>query len=224
MAFLSDSNSALIDAYNFIRDRAELVAGYLARMAAQDSEPFYYRTRAAYNKALRSKRLSSATQAARFIYLNRTCFNGIFRVNQRGQFNVPYGHKVKAWFPKRIELENISNALSQAKVFSEDYRASLEGIPRGSFIYLDPPYPPLNGTSYFNHYTSGRFSDADQHELAAIVRGLDRDGCLVMLSNADTEAMRALYRGFKIRSLPVTRWVTCKKEKHIVRELVVTNY
>jgi len=118
----------------------------------------------------------------------------------------------------------VAEALATAELACGDFPHALVSATRGDFVYLDPPYPPLNGTSFFAHYTKDRFGSKDQVRLAATVRELDRRGCLVMLSNADTGAIRKLYEGFVMTSLPVRRYVTCKAKKHLVRELVITNY
>ena len=218
-AHLADANQHLIRCYEAIRDTHQRVLAYLRDHGAKDSQKHYYAVREDYNR-----RSPSAAQAARFLYLNRTCFNGIFRVNTRGQFNVPYGYKDHPIFPDRDVLATVSQALANAKLAAVDYQESLAAAKRGDFLYLDPPYPPLNGTSYFTHYTKDRFDADDQKALAESVSELDEQGCLFMMSNADTRMIRRLYRNFNVKRLPVTRYVSCKASKHRVGELVITNY
>jgi DNA adenine methylase len=218
-AVLGDANKHLISAYDYVRRDPTAVARNLRALAAEDSTSTYYRVRDDYNRSD-----PSAVQTARFIYLNRTCFNGIFRVNKLGAFNVPYGHKAQPWFPGSSDLRAISGLLKAAELHAGDYRETLETADHCAFVYLDPPYPALNGTSNFTHYTMDRFNTANQHELASHVRELDARGCLVMVSNADTPLIRELYSGFDISELSVTRYVTCKAVKHRVGELVITNY
>jgi len=218
-ANLSDSNPHLMNAYRIISTRTDEVARHLSRLSKQDSQQFYYLTRKRYNNSR-----FSIVQAARFLYLNRTCFNGVFRVNRQDQFNVPYGHKPKPWFPSRDYLRNFADAMSTAGLFTEDYRRALKRAKNGDFVYLDPPYPPLNGTSNFAHYTLDRFGVPNQHDLAEEVRELDKRGCLVLISNADTKLIRQLYRGFRIHTLDATRFVSCKANKNSVKELVIRNY
>ena len=95
---------------------------------------------------------------------------------------------------------------------------------KGDFIYLDPPYPPLDKTSYFNNYTTEKFTHNDQILLSKISKKLDKKGCLVMISNADLNEIRNLYQGWDIQSLSVVRWITCKKIKHRVKEIIIRNY
>jgi DNA adenine methylase len=218
-AILTDANEHLINCYMFVREYPELIADYLREHRKKDSEKYYYEVRKSYN------RLGfSAAQAARFIYLNRTCFNGIFRVNLKGEFNVPYGWKDHPIIPDRDWLRKTSAALKNASLKSLPFQKALTKASPGDFIYLDPPYPPLNSTSNFTRYTKDKFSIKDHKLLAENVYQLDRKGCFVMMSNADIPAIRKLFRGFQINSLPVTRYITCKSVKHQVKELVITNY
>lgn len=218
-AFLSDANSQLINAYRQICKHPVKVAKLFQQMSEKDSTKFYYSTRTLYNGAR-----SSVLQTARFLYLNRTCFNGIFRVNKINKFNVPYGHKAKPWFPNSAELRAFAGAFRYARIFVEDYQQALTRPRSGDFVYLDPPYPPLNGTSNFAHYTMDRFGVQNQHDLADQVKELDQRGCLVMVTNADTKLIRKLYRGLNLHTIEVTRYVTCKAIRHQVRELVISNY
>jgi DNA adenine methylase len=218
-AILSDANEHLIRCYKFVRDEPSLVARYLHSHAAKDSEAYYYRVRDEYNRSY-----YSAAQAARFIYLNKTCFNGIFRVNTNGKFNVPYGQKQSPAIPDENELNGIAKVLSKASLQASPFEKALADTARGDFTYLDPPYPPLNGTAYFTHYTSDRFSEQDQRSLAGCVHELDKAGCLLMISNADTPLIRRLYCAYNLVSLPVTRFLTCKATRHKVKELIITNY
>jgi DNA adenine methylase len=219
-AHLSDSNDHLVRCYAHVRDHSARVAKLLRQHKRSSSAEHYYRVREQYN----ATRTDSAAQAARFIYLNRTCFNGIFRVNMQGDFNVPYGRKDPPVVPTEEELREIGLALTPACIFASDFRVALEGAESGDFVYLDPPYPPLNGTAYFTHYTADRFRREDQIELAEIAHDLHARGCLVMMTNADVEIVRTLYRRFTFTELEVTRYVTCKKQRHRVSEVVITNY
>jgi DNA adenine methylase len=179
-ALISDSNEHLINTYKYIRKNPDLIHTYLSQHAKKTSEKYYYQIRIIYN---RSK--PSAAQAARFIYLNKTCFNGIFRVNMKGEFNVPYGWKHPPFLPSLHHLRRISKVLKSVKIVSHDYQKALKKASSKDFIYLDPPYPPLNGTSYFTHYTTNRFCEDDQMKLAKLFSDLDSKRCKLMMSNAD---------------------------------------
>lgn len=218
-AHLSDLNSHLIECYRRVRDEPHSVANHLERHASKNSREYYYVQRAAYNAGR-----ASAAQAARFIYLNKTCFNGIFRVNRQGAFNVPWGAKDSPSLPDRQALILASEALSQAALEVLDYRDALRTVQRGGFAYIDPPYPaPTNGDS-FALYTADRFGLGDHYSLAKAVIELDKRGGRFMMSNADVPIVRELYDGFSVDVLPAIRYVTCKNHKRAVNELVITNY
>jgi len=218
-AVLSDANEHLIKCYEYVRDDWKSVARYLRQYARRNSQSYYYEVRKRYNRSH-----YSAAQAARFIYLNKTCFNGIFRVNRRGQFNVPYGWKEPPAIPTPANLREIADALRGATLRAASFATVLADVSPNNFLYLDPPYPPLNETAYFNHYIRGRFNKFDQEWLAAWVRKIDAKGCPFMMTNADTDKIRRLYSGFRFLRLPVTRFITCKSVRHKVKELIITNY
>lgn len=218
-AVLSDLNEHLIKCYRFIQNDHERVAAQLRQLAAANSKDHYYAIRNTYNRAG-----SSVSQAARFIYLNQTCFNGVFRVNRDGAFNVPFGDKANPLFPTSAELARLSAVLKNARLNACDYETTLKTVRKGDLVYLDPPYPPLNGTSYFTHYTPERFSLVEQERIAGVFESLTRRGCLVMMTNADTPLVRRLYRGNAMKSIRVPRYVTCKNVRHSVGELVIMNY
>ena len=219
-AHLSDINEDLINVFRFVRDEPELISRYLARHARLDSHDHYYEVREKYNASARY----SCARAARFIYLNRTCFNGIFRVNRQGDFNVPYGKLTSPLFPSLNHLKNISRALRKTRLRAEPFGPAMRRARAGHFVYLDPPYPQLNGTSFFQHYTPQLFGESQQIILRDEFERLDRRGCLLMVSNADTPFIRGLYHSFKVFSLPVTRFVSSKRTKKAVSELIITNY
>lgn len=220
-AHLSDSNSELISCFAAVRDRPDLVFRYLREHLSKTSEEYYYKIRELYNKSG-----PSITQAARFIYLNRTGFNGIYRVNQKGEYNVPYGHKEPPPAPSRDDLRLASRLLGNASLSDCSFDVALsDGAPRpGDFVYLDPPYPPLNETSNFAHYTASRFSWEDQENVARLANELRSQGCFVMISNSDVKRIHELYPGWHIHTLPVTRWIAANGSRHEVAELVITSY
>lgn len=218
-AMLSDLNEHLITCYESVRDAPIAVAKYVRAHARKNSASYYYRVREEYNR-----RSFSAAQAGRFIYLNKTCFNGVFRVNRKGELNVPYGDKKNPIFPDTPWLQEAGTALARARLRTSRFDNALSITARGDFVYLDPPYPPINGTSYFTHYTPDRFDEASQRRLAALVSELDAQGSLFMMTNADTPLIRALYKRFMLTELSVTRYVTCKAKRYRIGELIVTNY
>ena len=203
-----------------MRDNPDLVSQYLARHLRQQCEDYYYSVRETFNTAS----TTTTAQAARFIYLNKSCFNGIYRVNQHGQFNVPYGHKDPPAIPSREDLRQVSRALATTKLRTGDYREILADVKSGDFVYLDPPYPPLNGTAYFTHYTPARFGWDDHEQLAKCVDRLVRKGAMVMISNADLPRVHSAFSQYRIQRLNVVRYITCRKQKHRIGEVVITSY
>jgi DNA adenine methylase len=218
-SLLSDANEHLINCYKYVKSDPDLIYRYLVKHSNNTSEDYYYKIRKLYNESI-----PSAAQSARFIYLNKTCFNGIFRVNKKNEFNVPYGWKEPPSLPSRSMLKKISNTLKKAKLQACSFISILNEITTDDFIYLDPPYPPLNGTSYFTHYTKERFGNDDQVQLSEFVHSINDRGAKFMMSNADTELIRDLYKKYNFYDISVTRWITCKSKKHKVSELVITNY
>lgn len=218
-AILSDLNSHLIYCYRVVRDYPDKVYFRLKIFANHNTEDMYYKIRGEYNKSR-----PSIKQAARFIYLNKTSYNGIFRVNKTGFYNVPFGRKEKPTFPSLDTLRTVSALLKKAKLYASSYGKILNNVKKGDFVYLDPPYPPLNGTSFFTHYTKERFGKNEQLNVSEVANRISRLGCRVMISNADIPLIRYLYRDWNVSTLPVTRWITCKSLRHKVNELVITNY
>lgn len=218
-AVLSDRNADLIACFRAVRERPDLISRYLRMHAARTSKDYYYIIRARYNKST-----DSIAKSAMFIYLNKTCFNGIWRVNKKGEFNVPYGHKEPPALPPRADLVAASNALRSAELRIGDFREVLGEAQPGDFVYLDPPYPPLNETAYFVHYTQERFGIDDQIAVAEMATLLSDRGCRVLISNADTGFIRSLYDGFKVSERGVTRWIRTDGKRYQVNEIVARNY
>jgi DNA adenine methylase len=221
IAYLSDSNGALIDCFNFVKEYPEESYQELERLARNISENDYFFVRTKYNNSE-----SSIAQAARFIYLNKTSFNGIFRVNMKGEYNVPFGHKEHPSFPNLSDLKSASFHLRNAQIENHTFEQLVtnELIAERDFIYLDPPYPPLTLTSNFTHYTAERFQWEDQEKVAEVANNLSRKGCFVMVTNSDIKAIKSLYKGWNHFSLPVVRWVAANGTRLKVNELIITNY
>ncbi len=217
-ALLADLNHELIVTYQMVRDQPAALADCLNAHRACHSKEYYYR--------IRAERPDDALEvAARLIYLNKTCFNGLYRVNRSGQFNVPMGSYVNPRIYDRANLFAAAQVLAAANLCAADYRATLDQASAGDFVYLDPPYVPLSASASFTSYTATDFGERDQHELAAVYRELDRRGCYVMLNNSATLLTRELYRGFEQRVIPAVRAINSKGDRRgPVEELVVVNY
>ncbi len=218
-AVLSDLNDDLMNAWQVVRDEPQ------ALMAALDAHVYerahYYRVR-----ALDPTTLDPVRRAARFIYLNKTCYNGLYRVNREGRFNVPFGRYPRP--PKLYDCANllaVSRLLRDAELRRAPFEEATADAGPGDFVYLDPPYDPLSRTANFTSYTPGNFTREDQRRLADHVRELDRRGCLVAVSNSDTPDIRELYRGFHIETVRMPRSINCKADGRApVHELLITNF
>lgn len=220
---LSDTNSELINCYETVRDNIEELIQNLLRHKeghhAQHPE-YYYSIR-----DLSTDTLSPVERAARFIYLNKTCFNGLYRVNARGQFNVPIGRYKNPAIADVDRLRAASGALRGVRLSVKDFAECSPRLRRGDVVYIDPPYFPLSRTASFTGYTKGGFGLAEQERLARFARDAGSKGCLVMLSNSDTAAVRKLYRGFRIRRVSARRAINSNgAARGAITELVVTNY
>lgn len=203
-AVLSDSNLRLIRAWRGVRDDVEIVIDWLRTFV--HSEDFFYRMR-----DVRADALSDSQLAAWFIYLNRTGFNGLYRENRSGAFNVPWGKHVK---PPNYDEENLracSRALQGVALEHEDFCAAFLRARPGDLIYCDPPYVPLSETSNFTAYTARGFSGADQVRLRDAALDAKSRGVHVLLSNS--VAARELYAAFEIAEVPVGRSVNCKGDR-----------
>jgi DNA adenine methylase len=225
--YLSDLNKDLIITYNIVKDNvSELLRLLKLYEEAYKRDPFWYY----YELRDKLKPIGDIEKAARFITLNKTCYNGLYRVNRNGIFNVPIGRYKNPLICDRHNLQNVSHALrySKAIILATDYRRIiLENARKGDFIYLDPPYNPTNPTSNFTNYTEYGYGDNDQKQLASIFKKLDERQCMVLLSNSDTPFIRELYSDFMsyTKELNVLRAINCKGSKRVGhKELLIRNY
>lgn len=218
-ATLSDLNRDLVNCYKQIKKNPELIAEMLNQYSISHSRQFYLQARGLYNNAK-----DPVQKAALFIYLNKASFNGIFRVNKQGAYNVPYGKRDSIKIPTLLTLQKYRSLLRGAALKVGPFERILKDARKNDFVYLDPPYPPINGTSFFTHYTKERFAIGDQKRVRTVALELRRKGCLVMITNTDLPFIRDMYKGWNISQLDVTRWLTCKAAKKKIRDLIITNY
>mgnify|MGYP001561350424 CR=1 FL=1 len=164
-------------------------------------------------------------QAARTLYLNRTGFNGLYRVNRRGEFNVAKGSYTDPNVVNGEVIMAVHPLLKEVTITCADFRATLDRANASDFVYFDPPYVPTSATAHFTGYTPNGFAESDQRDLAALCRALDRRGVQWMVSNADAPLIRDLYRGFRFAEIEARRAINCKVDKRgCVKEVIVTNY
>jgi DNA adenine methylase len=216
-AVLSDANGELIHCWRQVRDD---VHGVLDALSVH----VYDRARFEAVRALDPLRLPPAERAARFIYLNKTCFNGLWRVNRGGRFNVPFGRYKNPTFHNPGLLLRASRALRGVQLHRAPFEVALQRAAPGDFVYLDPPYDPVSQTASFTSYTRLAFTWQDQERLAAECAALNRRGVRFLLSNSATPRIRALYRVFEQRLVRAPRHISCKGGgRGHVDELLVFN-
>lgn len=221
-AVLSDCNRSLVDTYNVVRDGLDELIPWLYRYRERHCEAFYYEVRTRYNEELCA---STAERAAMFIYLNRTGYNGLYRENSRGGFNVPFGRYENPRIFSEEALQAASRALHHAELRCQTYEDCVQGARRGDFVYFDPPYQPLSTTASFTAYSRLGFGEREQQRLAEVYRQLDARGCRLMLSNSDTPLIRALYQGFALHTVRATRAInSVASGRGRIQELAVLNY
>jgi DNA adenine methylase len=225
-AFLSDINYELINAYKVIKNHVEeLIPELIYHQNEYNKSPkkYYYHLRDSISS------MNKINKAARFIALNKTCYNGLYRVNKRGLFNVPIGRYKNPLICDTDNLRKMSVVLKRSGSFLEvsDYKKILEKAQRDDFVYLDPPFYPISNTANFTSYTNNGFSLEDQKELATIFTELTGKGCKVLLSNSNTEEIRRLYSNYShlTQVINVNRSINAVASKRVGHtELLIRNY
>jgi len=215
-AVISDQNEWLIDTYIAIRDDWKAVAKKLDKIP--NTKEDFLKIRSASRE-----KIDLATRAAHFIYLNKTCFRGLFRVNKGGQFNVPYGEYNRRYYSPE-NLEAASLILQKVNILKGDYENALIGLSEDDFVYLDPPYYKLGGYSDFNRYTSGQFREQDHLRLAAVCNELTDRGVKWAMSNSDTPFIRTIYKQYRAESISARREINLNSQERNISELLILNY
>lgn len=224
-AVVNDINPELINMYLQVRDNVDSVLLELTVIdrtheAADDPKAYYYLVREKYNKHLRE---DNAVQAARFIYLNKHCFNGLYRVNSKGEFNVPFNGKLSGRSFDPDHLRELSSRLKNVDIRCGDYLDAIKDASNNDFIFFDSPYAPITATS-FTDYTKEGFDYEDHVTLAATFKLLTNRGCYCMLTNHDTPLIRELYKDFRIEVVDVRRSINRNGSDRTGKEVIITNY
>lgn len=218
--FISDNNKELINCYTQIRERVKEVTELLKKHKKTHNKEHYYKARHEYNQEKDQLR-----KAALFLYLNKTCFNGLYRVNSKGEFNVPIGSYKNPAILNEKALRQASKTLKGISIKTCDFEEGVKKTKKGDFIYLDPPYYPLKASSSFTTYTKENFGKKEHERLAKTFKKLDKKGCHVMLSNSDTEFVRELYSDYWPKIIKAKRMINSKGDQRgAINELVYTNY
>lgn len=224
-AIVNDINPELTNMYLQIKYNVSSVIKFLSILDKQHekwSEPkdYYYLVRSMFNKELGS---NTAEQAARFIYLNKHCFNGLYRVNSKGEFNVPFNGKLSGKSFDEDHLRNVAEVLTNTLVLNKDFEDVVSGAGMNDFVFFDSPYAPLTTTS-FTDYTKEGFSYDDHVRLSKLFRELTNRGCYCMLTNHDTPLIRELYKDFRIEVVDVRRSINRNGSDRTGKEVIITNY
>jgi DNA adenine methylase len=222
-AILSDSNVDLINVYKCVRDD---VSDLIALLEVHQSE--YYRDREKYYYHVRDtyKPAKDIENAARLIFTNKTCYNGLYRVNRSGFFNVPHGTHPRPAICDSQRLISFSEILqrSEAEIICDDYRNVIQRCQHPDVIYIDPPYFPTTKTAYFHDYTKEDFGQLQQIILAKEFRRLSNIGCTVLVSNSSSPFISDLYQNYNMMTIPTTRQINCDARKRLGhQELLITN-
>ena len=230
--YISDANPELVLTYQVVRDQPEELLSYLHeydKFHQKFGREFYYTMRS-WDRSNRFHTRKKVKRAARFIYLNKTCYNGLWRVNSNGEFNVPMGNYKNPNIHDAARIRTASRVLQGVTIARADFQVAVDSAAAGDFVYFDPPYVPLNSTSNFTGYDADGFGLHDQQRLADLFLELHRRDCKVMLSNSDTPEVREMYAGLNIDSLRISevyarRQINSAADKRgEITELVVTNY
>ena len=236
--YISDVNFELLNCYKVIKEKVKELINELKVFedrflvkVKEDRKEYYYAKREQFNKLKLENNNEEVKRAALMIFLNRTCFNGLYRVNKKGLFNVPMGDYKNPKICDEENLINISEKLKNVDIIHGDYKKSYDFIDKNTFVYFDPPYRPLNQTSSFTSYTEYTFEDEQQIELSKYFKLLNKKGAKLLLSNSDPKNENIednffddLYKGFDINRIEANRAINSnggKREK--ITEILVSN-
>ena len=226
-AVINDYNTELMNVYECIKDENKFanMCSELNKHEAKHSEDYYYEIRYLDRDKKKFNKLADYKRAARTIYLNKACFNGLYRVNSKNEFNVPSGkkNKVNTYDGPNLGIIHCLLNFNDIKLLSTDFEEAVKNAKKGDFIYFDPPYD--SDTSTFNSYTENGFGKEEQKRLAEVFKDLDKRGCYVMLSNYNTKLIKELYKDFNFNYVEAQRNIgASSKNRGKVEEVIITNY
>ena len=226
-AVINDSNSELMNVYTVMcsDEKYSKMCNLLNNYEVKNSEEFYYEIRNKDRNREKYDKLNDYTKAARTIYLNKACFNGLYRVNSKGEFNVPYNKKtsVNTYDKENLLVVHMYLVMNNVKLLNIDFEEALSTAKEGDFVYIDPPYDQINAS--FTSYTESGFGKDEQRRLARVYKELDKRGVKVMLSNHNTELINELYKDYNIHVIEAKRNINSNgKKRGKVEEVIITNY
>jgi DNA adenine methylase len=236
--YISDSNAELINAYNVVKNDVQALIEKLSEMELNflpmndnGRKYYFYNAREKFN-SLKLSKDSAVEKASLFIFLNKTCFNGLYRVNKKGQFNVPMGAYKNPTICDESNLRSISEALQSVEIVCGDFTLSKSFIDSHTFVYLDPPYRPISQTSAFTSYNSDVFDDNEQIRLSKFIDEINKTGAKIVLSNSDPKNVNPddnffedLYKEYIVNKVEATRMINSKSDcRGKINELLICNY
>lgn len=222
-SMIFDINKDLINLYTHVRDDTDQLIPILKEHKMshnKNPKKYYYEMRDKFNKTK-----DPLEKSALLIYLNKTCYNGLYRVNSKGGFNVPFGRYKNPAILQEEKLRAASKLLKNVEIKKMSFNKILDFVKDDDFVYFDPPYYPLSKTSSFTSYQKGAFLDKEQRNLAKVFKALDEKQCSVMLSNSEHDFIRKLYSGYDIQVVKAKRMISCNANgRGAISELVIRNY
>lgn len=238
--FISDISSELINTYIVVRDNIDELIKYLLKLQndflplnTENRKKYYLEKRNRFNEIKNiNDKILNIEKAALMIYINKTCFNGLFRVNKKGQFNVPMGSYKNPLICDESNLRAVSAKLQNVKIVCGDYKTSANFIDENTFVYFDPPYRPITNTASFTAYNESVFTDKEQIELAEFINTVHKKGAKILLSNSDPKNTNPeddffdnLYSAYKIKRVEATRMINCQAQSRgKINELLISNF
>ena len=223
-AVISDLNEELINLYKVVKNYPHELIEMLSSTEFKNEKDTYLKLRERFNEIIGNPEYS-IERAVLFLYLNKHCYNGLWRVNKAGKFNVPFGRYKNPSMPSQELILEFSNMLRNVEILNVDFEEAVSSAHRGDFVYFDPPYQPVSETAYFTDYTSGGFDYSEQKRLAKVCKKLTKKGVYVMISNSNTDEIKDLYDNFHISIVNANRFINSRADKRKgATEVIITNY
>lgn len=233
--YINDLNQDLINTYCVIRDevdslilRIDVLQKEFSSLSIENRKEYYNKIREHFNRLqLDGTKEVNIEKAALMIFLNKTCFNGLFRVNKKGKFNVPMGSYKNPMICDKDNLKIVSKKLQKVIIMNKDYKDTINLIDGNTFVYIDPPYRPISSTSNFTTYTDSSFNDNNQQELKIFIDTANSNGAKILVSNSDTKDgfFEELYKDYKIKKVQANRMINSNGNKrHKIKEILISNY
>ena len=223
-AVISDLNEELINLYNVVKNYPHKLVEMLNNTEFKNERDTYLKLRERFNEIIGNPEYC-IERAALFLYLNKHCYNGLWRVNKAGKFNVPFGRFKNPSMPSQELILEFSNMLRNVEILNVDFEKAVSSAYQGDFVYFDPPYQPVSETAYFTDYTSRGFDYSEQKRLAKVCKKLTKKGVYVMVSNSNTDEIKDLYDNFYIFIVNANRFINSKADRRRgATEVIITNY